>query len=100
MTSILKHLQGLARNHELVEGLVHRTLKARYKQSVLGVGLAVLQPLLMMLVFSLAFSRIVKVPDLKVPYALYIYCGLLPWNLLAMSLASAVPSVAGNAHLM
>jgi ABC-type polysaccharide/polyol phosphate export permease len=83
-----------------VEGLVVRTLKARYKQSILGVGLAVLQPLLMMLVFSLAFSRIIRFSNDRVPYFLVVYCGLLPWNLLAMSLAAGVPSVAGNAHLM
>src|SRR5262245_32956995 len=97
---ILSYLRRLVRHHELVEGLVVRTLKARYKQSILGVGLAVLQPLLMMLVFSLAFSRIIRFSNDRVPYFLVVYCGLLPWNLLAMSLAAGVPSVAGNAHLM
>jgi lipopolysaccharide transport system permease protein len=100
MSSILIHLRALVRHHELVEGLVLRTLKARYKQSVLGVGLAVIQPLLMMVVFSLAFRRLVSVPHSGVPYSLYVFCGLLPWNLLAVSLATAVPSVVGNAHLM
>jgi lipopolysaccharide transport system permease protein len=58
------------------------------------------QPVLMMVVFTLAFSRLVTVPHDRTPYALYVLCGLLPWNLLAISLTTAVPSVAANAHLM
>jgi lipopolysaccharide transport system permease protein len=100
ITNLLTHLRRLLLHHELVAEMVVRTLKARYRQSILGAGLAVLQPLLLMLVFSLAFSRIIRFSNDRVPYFLIVYCGLLPWNLLATGLAAAVPSVSGNAQLM
>src|SRR4051794_38729764 len=92
ITNLLTHLRRLLLHHELVAEMVVRTLKARYRQSLLGAGLAVLQPLLLMLVFSLAFSRIIRFSNDRVPYFLIVYCGLLPWNLLAAGLATAVPS--------
>src|SRR5690242_1777067 len=68
---------------ELLFFLVWRDLKVRYKQTILGVAWAVLQPLLTMLVFALFFGRLARVPSDGVPYPLFAYTALVPWTFFA-----------------
>jgi lipopolysaccharide transport system permease protein len=63
---------------ELLYLLVWRELKVRYKQTVLGVAWAIVQPLLTMVVFSVVFGRLAKMPSDGVPYPVFAYCALLP----------------------
>ena len=85
---------------ELLFFLVWRDLKVRYKQTILGVAWAVLQPLLTMLVFALFFGRLARVPSDGVPYPLFAYTGLIPWTFFATGLTMASNSLVGSAHLI
>src|SRR4030095_7451402 len=85
---------------ELLYFLVWRDLKVRYKQTILGVAWAVLQPLLTMLVFALFFGRLARVPSDGVPYALFAYTALIPWTFFATGLAMASNSLVGSANLI
>jgi len=85
---------------ELLYFLVWRDLKVRYRQTILGVAWAVLQPLLTMLVFTLFFGRLARVPSDGVPYSLFAYAGLVPWTFFATGLAMASNSLVASAHLI
>jgi lipopolysaccharide transport system permease protein len=64
---------------ELLYFFVWRDIKVRYKQTVIGAAWAVLQPLMAMLVFSLFFGKLAKIPSQGLPYPIFYYCALLPW---------------------
>jgi lipopolysaccharide transport system permease protein len=85
---------------ELLYFLTWRDLKVRYKQTALGAAWAILQPLLTMLIFTLFFGRVVKVPSDGIPYPLFSYTGLLIWTYFANSITNASMSVVGNAALI
>jgi lipopolysaccharide transport system permease protein len=78
---------------------VHR-LKVRYKQSVLGPAWAILQPVSLMLIYTLIFSRIARVPSEGAPYALFAYCALLPWTYFATALSTATNSLVSHFSLV
>ena len=85
---------------DLLYILAWRDVKVRYKQAVLGAAWAVLQPLVMMAIFTLLFSRIADVPTGGVPYPVFAFTGLLPWTLFAVATAGAGNSLIGNANLV
>lgn len=85
---------------ELLFFLVWREVKVRYKQTVLGVAWAVLQPVLTMVVFSLFFGRLAGLPSDGVPYPVFAYVALLPWQLFAASLTGATSSLVGSQGLI
>jgi len=85
---------------ELLFFLVWRDLKVRYKQTILGVAWAVLQPLMTMLVFALFFGRLARVPSDGVPYSLFAYTALVPWTFFATGLTMASNSLVGSANLI
>ena len=85
---------------ELLYFLVWRDLKIRYRQSVIGVGWVILQPLLTMIVFTAVFGNFVGVPSDGLPYPIFIFSALLPWNLFANSLSRGSASVVGNTQLV
>jgi len=72
---------------ELLVSFCTRDLKVRYKQTALGVGWAILQPFLLMVVFSVFFGRVLRTESLGVPYPMFLYPGLLTWTYLANTLA-------------
>lgn len=80
--------------------LAWRDVRVRYRQTVLGVGWAVLQPLVTILVFSLIFGRLAKVPSDGAPYPAFAFSGLLPWTLFSTALTRAASSLVGNAALL
>jgi homopolymeric O-antigen transport system permease protein len=85
---------------ELVLFLTLRTILVRYKQTVLGVGWAVLQPFLLMVVLSVIFGRLAKVPSNGPPYPILAYAGLLPWLFFANAIGQSSSSLVGNANLL
>lgn len=85
---------------ELVYFLVWRDIKVRYKQTVLGAGWAVLQPLATMLVFSLFFGRLARMPSDGIPYPLFSLAALVPWTFFANGLSQASTSIVTNQHLV
>jgi lipopolysaccharide transport system permease protein len=90
----------LWRYRELLFFLSWRDVKVRYKQTVLGVAWAVLQPLATALAFALFLGRVAAAPDARVPYALFALAGLLPWTFFAGAVAAAGQSVVGNQSLI
>jgi lipopolysaccharide transport system permease protein len=85
---------------ELLYFLTWRDVKVRYKQTALGAAWAVIQPLFMMLVFSLFFGRLAKVPSDGVPYPVFTLCALLPWQLFAHALTESGNSLVSNERLI
>jgi lipopolysaccharide transport system permease protein len=93
-------LPELWRYRELLVFLAWRDVKVRYKQTALGVVWAVLQPLLGMVVFTVFFGRLAKVPSDGIPYPLFSYSALLAWQLFAYSLTESSNSVVANERLI
>lgn len=85
---------------ELLYFLVWRDIKVRYKQTALGAAWAVMQPLFMMLVFSLFFGKLAKVPSDGIPYPVFTFCALIPWQLFANALTESSNSLIGNQNLI
>jgi len=94
------NLQELWHYRELLYFLVWRNIKVRYKQTLLGASWALIQPLATMLVFSVFFGKLAKVPSDGVPYPLFAYCGLLPWQLFSYAMTESSNSVVGNQQLI
>ena len=91
----------LWRYRELFQVLAWRDISVRYKQTVIGVAWALIRPFLTMVVFTVIFSKVAKLPTEGVaPYALLVYAGLLPWQLFSTSLTGASGSLIGNANLI
>mgnify|MGYP002681188856 FL=1 len=85
---------------ELVYFLTWRSLKVRYKQTILGVSWAVLEPFLTMVVFTIFFGNLAKVGSDNVPYPIWSYAGLLPWGLFSKALSDASRSLVQNSHMI
>jgi len=80
--------------------LILRDIKVRYKQTVLGVAWAVIQPVVTMLIFTLIFGRLAKIPSDGMPYPIFVFSGLLAWNLFSTSISSAGNSLVGASSLI
>jgi lipopolysaccharide transport system permease protein len=87
-------------SRELLYFLVLRDVKVRYKQTVLGVAWAVLQPVLSMLVFTIIFGRLANMPSEGFPYAIFVYTGLLPWTFFSTAVATASQSLLNQQALL
>lgn len=93
--------RDLWRYRELFLVLAWRDVAVRYKQTVIGLAWALIQPLATMIVFTIIFSKVANLPaEGAAPYALMVYAGLLPWQLFATSLTGASGSLIGNANLI
>ena len=91
----------LWRYRELFVVLAWRDLSVRYKQTVIGVLWALIRPLLTVLIFTIIFGRIAKLPSTgTTPYPVMVFVGMLPWNFFATSLAEASSSLISNANLI
>ncbi len=85
---------------ELLYFLVWRDVKVRYKQTVLGAAWAILQPVMTMVVFSIFFGRFAKMPSDGVPYPVFAFAALLPWQLFAYALSESANSLVGSQNLI
>jgi lipopolysaccharide transport system permease protein len=94
------NLGELWRYRELLYFLGWRDIKVRYRQTLLGVAWAVIQPLLTMVIFTFFFGRLARVPSDGIPYALFAYAGLLPWMFFANAVGTASNSLINSAHLI
>ncbi len=94
------NLRDLWDYRELLYFLVWRDIKVRYKQTALGAAWAVLQPFLTMLVFSVFFGRLANVPSDGIPYPIFTYTALLPWQLFAHALNESSNSLVSNERLI
>lgn len=103
----IKPQKGLSLNlkelwdyRELFYFFTWRDIKVKYKQTVLGFAWAVLQPFIMMIVFSIFFGRLLKVPSDGIPYPIFVYSGLLLWNVFSTGLSGAGNSMVTNAEII
>ena len=94
------HLSELWEYRDLLYFLVWRDIKVRYKQTALGAAWAILQPVLATVVFSIFFGRLAKVPSNGVPYPVFAYAALLPWQLFAFCMAESSTSLVNNQNLI
>ena len=94
------NLPELLQYRELVFFMVWRDVKVRYKQTVLGALWAILQPVITMLVFSVFFGRLARIPSDGVPYPIFSYAALVPWTLFATGLTQASNSLVNGANLL
>ncbi len=93
-------LRLLAHYRDLIYTLTVHRIRVRYKQSLLGAAWAILQPLSLMLVYSLIFSLIVKSPSEGAPYAIFAYTALLPWSYLSTALTNATNGLVTHNQLV
>lgn len=93
-------LREIWRFRELLYFLAWRDIKVRYKQTAIGVIWAVLQPVLTMLVFTVLFGRLANIPSDGVPYPIFVYIGLLPWQYFAAGLGQSTTSVVGGGAMV
>jgi lipopolysaccharide transport system permease protein len=93
-------LRDLWLHRDLFFFLIWRDVKVRYKQTVLGAAWAILQPFLTMVVFTLFFGRLAKVPSDGIPYPIFAYAGLLPWTFFSNAITASSNSLVGNASLI
>jgi lipopolysaccharide transport system permease protein len=93
-------LRELWHYRELIYFLTTRNVKVRYKQTAIGVAWAVLQPLAMMVVFTLFFGRLAKIPSEGFPYPLFAFAGLLPWQLFSRTISDSTNSLVSDQRLI
>jgi len=93
-------LKELWEYRELLYFLTWRDIRVRYKQTALGAAWAIIQPFFSMVVFSIFFGRLAKIPSEGVPYPIFNYAGLLPWQFFANALSQSSNSLVGSANLI
>src|SRR5712675_2038104 len=89
-------LGELWRYRELLYFLIWRDIKVRYKQTALGAAWAIIQPTFTMVVFSLFFGKLAKIPSDGIPYPIFAYAALVPWTFFADGLAQSSNSLVGS----
>ncbi len=94
------NLKEIWRYRELIYFLTWRDIKVRYKQAVLGVAWALLQPILTTAITSLVFGYLLEVDSGNIPYPIFVFSALLPWHLFSTSLQKSSQSLVGNANLL
>jgi len=94
------NLGDLWRYRELIYFMTWRDLKVRYKQTLLGASWAILRPFLTMVVFSIFFGRLAKMPSDNIPYPIFTFTALLPWELFATALNVASRSLVQNSNMI
>lgn len=96
----LLDLKELWAYRELLYVLTMRDITVRYKQTVLGFAWAIIQPVMMMVVFSIFFGRLAQMPSDGYPYPIFVYAALLPWTFFANSITASANSLVGSSHLI
>jgi lipopolysaccharide transport system permease protein len=98
--NLRQEMRELWAYRDLLEILVRRDVSIRYKQSAVGIGWAVLQPLLLMVIFTVVFGNFARLPSEGYPYAVFTLCALVPWTLFARALSGASGSIVGASGMV
>jgi lipopolysaccharide transport system permease protein len=93
-------LTALWRSRELIYFLVWRDVKVRYKQTTIGIGWAIIQPVVSMTIFTLFFGKLAGVPSNGVPYPVFVLAGLIPWNYFASAVSGCSNSLVRDVSLI
>ncbi len=94
------HTRDLWQYRELLFFLVWRDIKIRYKQTIIGVGWAIFQPILTMVIFSVIFGSLLKTPSDGIPYPLFSFAALIPWQLFSRALSDSANSLITNQQMV
>jgi lipopolysaccharide transport system permease protein len=97
---LMVSLRQLLAHRELLVILTQREIRARYRQSMLGFGWAIVQPVFQMIVISIIFGSFLRLPSEGVPYPVFAYVAILPWTLFSGSITAAVASILANMPLI
>lgn len=100
LLGLLRELREFWKYRDLFYTLTVHRIKVRYKQSVLGLAWAILQPLSLMLIYTVIFSVIARVPSEGVPYAVFAYAALLPWTFFSSALTNATTGLVSHTQLV
>lgn len=95
-----QYWQDLWRYRELFYFLAWRDILVRYKQTIIGIAWALIRPLLTMLVFTIVFGNLAKLPSEGAPYPIMVFAGMLPWQFFANALAESSNSLISNSNLI
>jgi lipopolysaccharide transport system permease protein len=98
--SFFSDFKELWQYRELLILLAWRDVKVRYKQTYLGIAWAILQPLMTMIIFSVIFGQLAKLPSEGVPYPIYTFAALLPWQLFSFAFSASSNSLVGNERII
>ena len=98
--ALLRELGALWQYRDLFYTLTVHRIKVRYKQSLLGLAWAILQPFSLMLIYTVIFSMIAKLPSENIPYAVFAYAALLPWTFFSSALTNATGGLVNHSHLI
>jgi lipopolysaccharide transport system permease protein len=93
-------IKELRRRIDLLFAFAERDIKVRYRRTLIGIGWAIIQPLFQMIIFSIIFGKFAKLETGQIPYPVYIYSALVPWQFFSRSLTEASMSVVGNAGII
>lgn len=93
-------MKELIAARELLFAVAGRDVRAKYKQAFIGIAWAVLQPLALMVMFTIVFSQFARVPSEGIPYPLFSYTALLPWGFFSGGISGGCSSIVGNASLI
>jgi lipopolysaccharide transport system permease protein len=93
-------IKELRRRIDLLFAFAERDIKVRYRRTLIGIGWAIIQPLFQMIIFSIIFGKFAKLETGQIPYPVYIYSALVPWQFFSRSLTEASMSVVGNAGMI
>ena len=98
--SLREELREIWAYRDLLSLLIRRDISIRYKQSAVGIGWALLQPLMLMLIFTVVFGNFARLPSEGYPYALFTMCALVPWTYFSRSLTGASVSLVASANMV
>jgi lipopolysaccharide transport system permease protein len=96
----LEDIREIWRYKELLYFFVWRDIKVRYKQTIVGIGWAIFQPFMTMVVFSVFFGKLIQVPSEGIPYPIFVYTGLLFWQLFSSALGDTSNSLIANSSII
>ena len=107
-TIVIQSTKGLAQlglgelwaYREVIFFLAWRTIKVRYKQTIFGAAWAIIQPIITMIIFTVIFGRIAKVPTDGIPYPLFVFAALLPWQFFSASISAGSDSLVGGGSIL
>jgi len=93
-------LQAVWQSRELLYFLIWRDVKIRYKQTVLGTAWVIIQPLMIMVIFTVIFGQFARIPSDGLPYSIFTYTALLPWQYFSQAISRSSDSLVSSAHLI
>ena len=93
-------LQAVWQSRELLYFLIWRDVKIRYKQTMLGAAWVIIQPLMTMVIFTVIFGQFARIPSDGLPYSIFIYTALLPWQYFSQAISRSSDSLVASAHLI